>query len=243
MKLIEQLKLFHRAYLYKHKYDKGGIAYINNVIQKGQTVLDIGAHKGGYLYFMLQRVGKNGHVITFEPQATLFRYIKKIKALFNWDNVTVEHLALSDAAGTVTLYIPTNKIRNNSSPGASIVAHQTHAEIGTTEEVTTVTLDTYCIQNKIEPAFLKIDVEGNELKIFEGGRETLKKYKPKIIVEIEARFIGPEKVWETFAFLESLGYTGKIVHGLHHIPLSDFSIEKYQNQTDNKNYCNNFIFE
>lgn len=243
MKLIESIKLRYRANKYKNKDDKGGIAYINSVIKEGQTVLDIGAHKAGYLYFMLKQVGNKGRVFAFEPQSNLYKYIKKIKGLFKWDNVTIEHLALSDSEGTATLYIPTNKVSKASSPGATILEHKDHSNANITENIRTETLDSYCNRHNIKPAFLKIDVEGNELRIFQGGFNTLKKYKPKIIVEIEARHVGQEKVFETFRFLESLGYNGYLLHGLNSIPLANFSFEKHQNTNDMKNYCNNFVFE
>ena len=243
MKLIESIKLQHRANKYKNKHDKGGIAYITSVIKKGQTALDIGAHKAGYLYFMLNQVGGNGKVFAFEPQSNLYNYITKIKRLFRWDNVTVEHLALSDTAGTVTLYIPGNKVSKGSSPGATIVEQKDPAGFGLTETVVTETLDSYCTRKNIKPDFLKIDVEGNELKIFQGGIDTLKKYKPKILVEIEARHVGQEKVLETFKYLDFLGFNGHFIHGQNRIPLSSFSFDKYQNTNDTANYCNNFIFE
>jgi hypothetical protein len=116
VKLVERIKLQQRANKYKNKNDKRGIAYISSAIQKGLTVFDIGAHKAGYLYFMLKQVGDNGNVFAFKPQANLYQYIKKLKGLFRWGNVTIEHLALSDAAGVVTLYIPTNKVSKKSSP-------------------------------------------------------------------------------------------------------------------------------
>jgi FkbM family methyltransferase len=243
MKLIESFKLRHRANRYKNKYDKGGIAYMNSAIIKGQTILDIGAHKAGYLYFMLKQVGNNGKIFAFEPQSNLYKYIKKIKGLFKWDNVTIEHLALSDSSGTTTLYIPTNRVSKASSPGATIVEHKDNTSLGMTENVSTETLDSYCNRNNIKPDFLKIDVEGNELRVFHGGVDTLKKYKPKIIVEIEARHVGQEKVLETFRFMESLGYNGHILHGLERIRLTNFSFDKYQNTNDMKNYSNNFTFE
>ncbi len=243
MKLIESIILRHRANKYKYKNDKGGIAYVNASIEKGQTVIDIGAHKAGYLYFMLKRVGPTGQVFAFEPQSILYQYIKKMKGLFRWDNITIEHLALSDAEGTATLYIPTNKKSKTSSPGATIVAYKEPASFGATETVSTETLDVYCNRHNIQPAFIKIDVEGNELRVFQGGINILKKYKPKIIVEIEERHVGKEKVLETFNFLESLGYNGQMIHGLARIPLANFGFEKHQNRHDMKNYCNNFIFE
>jgi FkbM family methyltransferase len=243
MKLIERIKLQHRANKYKNKNDKGGIAYIHSAIKSGDTALDIGAHKGGYLYFMRKLAGDSGRVFAFEPQSNLNRYINKIKQLFNWDTVTIEHLALSDSAGSVTLFIPSGTNDKSSSPGATIVEQKDRTDIGATETVSTETLDSYCTRNNIKPDFLKIDVEGNELRVFQGGIETLKKYKPKIIVEIEARHVGQEKVLETIRFMEDLGYTGRFIHDLDYKQLALFSFEMYQNTSDMKNYCNNFIFE
>lgn len=243
MKFIERIKLQHRANKYKNKNDKGGIAYIHSAIKGGDTALDIGAHKGGYLYFMQKLVGSSGKVFAFEPQSNLNKYVVKIKNLFNWDNVSIEHLALSDAAGSVTLFIPAGKADKTSSPGATIVEQRDRTDIGATETVTTETLDSYCSRNNIQANFLKIDVEGNELRVFQGGIETLKKYKPKIIVEIEARHVGQEQVLETIRFMEDLGYKGRFIHDTEYKQLELFSFDKYQNMSDMKNYCNNFIFE
>ncbi len=243
MKIIEKIKLLHRATQYKNKYDKGGIDYILNSVTAGQTVLDIGAHKAGYLYFMRQQVTLSGKVFAFEPQSLLYNYIVKIKQLFNWQNLQVEHLALSDAPGKVTLYIPSHKKMNTSSPGATIVAAVATNDVRATEEVETETLDAYCKRKNIQPNFLKIDVEGNELRIFKGGVQTLQQYKPKIMVEIEARHVGREQAVETFIFLQQLGYTAHFIAGIQRLPLKDFNFDTHQNIDDMKNYCNNFIFE
>lgn len=244
MELIEKIKLIYRAFQYKNKYDKGGISYILSATSKGETVLDIGAHKAGYLYFLRQKVGETGKVFAFEPQGLLYNYIVKVKRIFGWQNVEIEHLALSDVADKVTLFIPahTGK-KNTSSPGATIFKDAATGVIQSTEEVVTETLDSYCLRMKIEPNFLKIDVEGNELRIFKGGLQILKNFKPKIIVEIESRHVGQQQVLETFLFLENLGYTGKFIKGINYLPLKDFSFEQFQNTGDMDNYCNNFIFE
>jgi FkbM family methyltransferase len=241
MKLTEQLKLSYRANKYKNKHDKGGIKYMLQSIKTGQTVFDIGAHKGGYLYFILKKTGNEGKVYAFEPQSLLYNYLVKIKEILGWSNVTVEHMALSDKETKTTLFIPENK-NEPSSPGATIVKPLIKNGKGKTEEVTTDTLDSYCNRFNIQPDFLKIDVEGNELPIFKGGIETLKRYKPKIFVECEARHVGKERVMETFKFLHDIGYSGSFIRDTDFFPLKDFNIEKHQDLAL-KPYCNNFIFE
>lgn len=242
IRFIERFKLKYRAAKYKTKNDRGGIVYILDSIKNGQTVFDIGAHKAGYLYYMLAQVGKQGQVVAFEPQSNLYKYISKLKTSFKWDNVSVEHLALSDKNGETTLYIPANKVKKGSSPGASVLADK-NSNNCITELVKIETLDSYCLRQNIIPDFLKIDIEGNELNFFRGAVTILQKYKPKIIVEIEARHVGKNKVLETFEFMKSLNYEGCFIHGLNRIPLASFSFEKHQNISDAANYCNNFIFE
>lgn len=243
MKLLESIKLKMRANKYKKKDDPGGIAYIINTVTNGQTVFDIGAHKAGYLYFFLQQAGINGKIYAFEPQSNLYNYIVNCKKIFGWKNVVVEQLALSDSDSSTTLYIPVNKVSKGSAPGATIVSPGEQLFNGITETVKTQTLDNYCKINNIQPDFLKIDVEGNELKIFNGATEILKKYKPKIIVEIETRHVGKQKVRETFDFLKSMGYNGRFIKGQTFLALDFFDFDKYQSLDDKANYCNNFIFE
>ena len=206
MKFIEKFKLTHRALKYKNRDDIGGIAYINNAIKEGNTVLDIGAHKGGYLYYMQKLVGKKGQVHAFEPQSMLFQYLEKMKPIMHWDNVTINNIALSDNDSTATLYIPSNLTGQSSSPSATIYEQHNLGAVTKTETVHTTSLDQYCEKHQIKPDVLKIDVEGNELKVFKGAIQILQKYKPKIIVEIEAVHVGQERVLETIAFLTQLGY-------------------------------------
>ncbi|MFW6310383.1 MAG: FkbM family methyltransferase [Prolixibacteraceae bacterium] len=243
MRIIEKLKLRQRAYKYKNKNDIGGIDFLISTLKKGDAVLDIGAHKAGYLYWMQKITGNEGKIFAFEPQSVLFDYLTYIKEIFHWNNVTVEHLALSDNAGETTLYIPLNKIRKKSSPEATILNIQNKKTVVKKEKIKTDTLDSYCSKMNIKPAFIKIDVEGNELNVFHGGKNIITKYKPKILVEIEARHAGKDKVLKTFEFLKNLGYHGFFLHHSGRIPLVNFNFEVYQNKSDMENYCNNFIFE
>ena len=242
MKIFESIKLLHRVYKYS-KSDKGEFAFIKKSIKKGDFVFDIGAHKAGYLYYMLEQVGKQGQVFGIEPQSILFTYLQKLKSLFDWNNVVIENIALSNISGQSNLYLPTQLNGKLSSPSATIVEHDNDINFQSTEKVIITTLDAYCEKHQLIPHFLKVDVEGNELNVFKGAENILKKYRPKILVEIEARHIGKEQVMETIHYLVSLGYQGKIIQGNNFIPISEFTFEKFQDFSNKATYCNNFIFE
>jgi FkbM family methyltransferase len=238
---IERIRLQLRAEKYRKKEDRGGIAYILNEVKKGDTVFDIGAHKGGYLYFFQQQVGSNGNVLAFEPQSILNTYLTELQQLLHWQNVRIERSAVSNSSGNAVLSIPYNKGKK-SSPCATIIQSQMDFAIRNREEVETITIDDYCRKHRIYPDFLKVDVEGNELSVFIGAKETLIRHKPKILFECEARFIGEKKVADTFAFLQGLGYNGYFIQDRLRNPISEFSVTQHQNNITGI-YCNNFIFE
>ena len=242
MKLIYWFQLLIRSYSYKRS-DVGGIGYVISILKKGQCVLDVGCHKGEYLFFMRKKVGPTGKVYAFEPQSALYKYLLKVKILFKWDNVVVEQIAVSNTKGLATLFVP------GATFDATLQQSVLKSNFIFSEQVPTETLDSYCEARKIAPEFVKIDVEGNELNVLNGGVEVLKKYKPRILIEIEARHVGEEKAKETFEFLMQLGYEGSFVHNNTYKPLDAFSFKEHQNKKNlwsNKcqtPYCNNFIFE
>jgi FkbM family methyltransferase len=238
MNWIEKFKLARLRKKYKKKVNVNEIAFLHSAIKSGQTVLDIGAHMGAFTYFMQQIVGKTGSVHAFEPQSALYKQLQINKQLLQWNNVTINHLALSDSKGSATLNIPSCKGEVDTE-GASLLTHRQN-ELYKTENVTIETIDSYCEQNSLTPAFIKIDVEGNELKVLQGGIGTIKKCFPKILVEIEARHCGEEQANATFKLLTDLGYEGSFTFDGRRTSLSLFRFDVHQAKNLN---CNNFIFE
>ena len=66
---------------------------------QGATVLDIGANRGIYCFWLTRAVGPSGHVIAFEPQPEMRDGIEHLKRRFNWSNLEVINVALSNPEG------------------------------------------------------------------------------------------------------------------------------------------------
>jgi FkbM family methyltransferase len=243
MRWIENLKMGVRARHYRNHENPREIAYILDNLKKGEVAIDIGANKGGFLYWMARSVGPKGRAIGFEPQRFLFEFLSDFYS--NKPQVKIEHEALSDKAETVTMIIPENG--KTSSPGASI--HFTTADnpSARTEEVTTESLDSYCAANKIIPNLVKIDVEGHELKVVKGAAATFAAHKPRVILECEAMQVGKELVNETLSFLLSLGYNGFFYFNGNRTDIREFDPETHQPSSfsgKKRNvYVSNFFFE
>ena len=91
------LKLLYRALRYRYRIDPHEIRFILQRLQSGQIAVDVGAHKGGYLYWMQRQVGRQGRCFAFEPQIQLFENLR-----LDFDtmpHVKVEHMALSNVVG------------------------------------------------------------------------------------------------------------------------------------------------
>ncbi len=244
MKFISHAKLWFRARQYQRKHDQGGIAFLQSVVKPGDCVCDIGAHKGGYLYWMVKQVGSGGSVHAFEPQLSLYHYLEQLKVQLAWNQVHLNHIALSDAQGEVPLFVPENKKGGaHSSPGATLLGHNVSDQAHSRQMVRTMTLDAYCSDHNLHPSFLKIDVEGNELKVFKGGAGVIQSCKPKILVEIEARHAGQEGMNRTFDLLDRWGYDGAFFRGAEMLPLSQFDVKMHQTLEKDAVYCNNFVFQ
>lgn len=203
-------------------------------ISEGDTVIDIGAHKGGYTYWMQKAVGDRGKVIAFEPQAKGAELLR-----LHFPYATIEQLAVSEKSGEKILYVK---------PQSYEVSFEASLSPGypdaVTQPVKTITLDDYCLRRRLRPKFIKIDVEGHEMEVIRGADEILKTVKPYLLIEIEQRHIGQFKTQAIFEHLSTLGYWGSFFWKGSRKPLKDFDHVVHQSFHGNaKGYSNNFMFE
>ncbi len=243
--MYQQIKMLIRASHYKNRENPNEINFIRKNLKSGHIAIDIGANKGGFLYWMIKSVGSKGKVVAFEPQEYLYQFLKSFYSAKKFSQVTIESFALSDKSDSVTMIIPENG--KKSSPGASIHFTLNENPTARTEKVFTVSLDDYCEQNALKPSLIKIDVEGHELKVIKGGINTFAKYKPKIILECESGQVGKQAAMETFTHLLEIGYKGFFYYKKTFVDFRDFdfSIHQPDSFTGKKGevYVSNFFFE
>ena len=141
-------------------------------LQSDSNCIDVGAHDGQILREIL-RCSPVGRHIAYEPLPKFFD-----RLVSEFPQVDVRPTALSNVKGESTFkYVRTNPgysgLRERWYPGA--------------EEIETITVKTECLDLSLPrgymPALIKIDVEGAELQVLEGGIETISRYKPAIVFE------------------------------------------------------------
>lgn len=133
----------------------------------GDIVFDIGAYVGDTALWFSKAVGPQGKVYAFEPEPRNFAKLKSNLERNKVTNVIPLQLAVSETEGEMQV----------ATGGSSSTI--TQAGTGTSVEVTTI--DRSVETNKISRVdFIKMDVEGHELKVLAGARETIKTFKPSL---------------------------------------------------------------
>jgi len=178
---------------------------ISNELQKGMTCLDIGGNIGYYTLLESQRVGENGKVICIEPSPLNFRYLKKNLEIQNTSNVESHNFACGNIDGEINFLISKNSNTCRTIPKEEPIPEG--------EKIITVPvkkLDTFLEENPLSKIdFLRTDVEGYELQVFEGAKKTIKKFKPMIQIEVHPDYLGKSKTRKFLEFLKSENYEVK----------------------------------
>jgi FkbM family methyltransferase len=220
--------------------EKVELELIRRHVQPTDTVCDIGANKGSFVYW-LSRWCRNGQVIAFEPQPVFANLLSRLTQSFGLDNVKVEQKAVFSQAGHADLFVPEGQL-----PSASLVAKVAGSGSFETISVPMIRLDDYFDPGQ-RIALMKVDVEGAELEVFKGAERILREQSPLLVFECENRHLQGATVSDVFAYLNVLGYTGSFVAGNRLLPASIFDPAIHQRQDREwfwkaKDYCNNFVF-
>ncbi len=168
--------------IFANMFEEAEWRFVANLLKKGATVLDIGAHHGFYTILAAKSVGPLGRVIAFEPspreRERLSRHLK-----LNWcSRVKVEPLALTCQDGEATLNLVDGRDTGCNSLRFPAISEPTKAVI-----VKTMALDHYLAEKNISHVdFIKMDVEGAELEVLKGARALLTRTpRPILMVEIQ----------------------------------------------------------
>ncbi len=175
---------------------------------RGATVLDIGANKGIYSFWLARAVGATGRVLAFEPQPEMKSYIERRRANFGMQNVTVLGTALSSATGVAML------ARERIGDGSASLQPDRRRHDAETIEVTLAKLDD--LKNLSDLKYVKCDVEGHEQQVFIGAELTIRKHRPVVQFEAVAA-----QTSELFSFFSKLGYSGILLLGERYLPATN----------------------
>jgi FkbM family methyltransferase len=158
--------------------------FLQNLDLTGKTIYDIGGFQGIFAIFFARAAGRGGRVITFEPNPLNYESILEIINLNKFTNTSARQIALGNKKKSgVMAFQPSN--RGTGSLQEDIKKSILHDKGAATIEVDIDSLDNQIAAHNLpQPDFIKVDVEGLEMDVLLGCVETLKKWKPKLFIEI-----------------------------------------------------------
>lgn len=173
----------------KLAHDEYALPIVLEYVPVGGVVVDAGAFIGDHTRAYLDKVGPAGVVWAFEPNPDAFRCL-----VHNCPEAKAFPFGLSDLAGSAGLI-------KNPNAGAS--------RLSGVGGIVLVRLDDYEFRRL---DFLKVDVEGMEVKALRGASDTIKRFKPVMWVEVnrgtlEKNGYEVEELWEVIG---DFGYNMKL---------------------------------
>lgn len=174
------------------EYCEGEVELFRQIVRPGQVVVEAGANIGTHTVFLAQQCGPTGGVIAFEPQRVVFQTLCANLALNSVTNTICLQQALGAEPGTILVPM-LNFLREENFGGLALGSYHEG------EPVPVVTLDGLNIERC---HFIKVDVEGMELQVLQGGAGLIQRTLPALYVENDRK----DKSAELVRYLDRLEY-------------------------------------
>lgn len=174
---------------------------VSKNLKKDFTFFDIGANIGWYSLVMSRNFPESS-IYCFEPIPITYSYLMQNIQLNDIKNINANNFGFANKEEKISFYYYPEGFGNASLKNLS--------ERESVKEVKSQIkkLDNFVLEKNLPVDFIKCDVEGAELFVFEGGLETIKKNKPIIFSEMLRKWskqfnYHPNKIIE---LLGSIGY-------------------------------------
>ena len=186
-------------------YEDSDFSMIAKLIKPGHTVLDIGGNIGFYSLSLAKQF-PTSQFHAFEPLPKTFAQLKRNLEMNNLKNVNIYNFGFSNEKNTLTFYFYPEGSGNASSARLS--------DRDSVEEVTcsVITVDEFVKDNTLKVDFIKCDVEGAELLVFQGANAVLDTHRPIVFSEILRKWskkfdYDPNEIFQLFRSKNYGAYT------------------------------------
>lgn len=171
--------------------------------KKGDIIIDGGAHKGGLAIYLAKIVGINGRVLAFEPDPLNFKRLVKNIKLNKLNNV----IALNKGLWNENTFLSFHR----SISTRSSLFYGNNADKKTAYKVPVVKLDDEVKRLNIDKVdFIKMDIEGAEIKAVMGTKKILERKRVNVAIASYHKVDGKP----TYIFLENF-FPNKLGYNVH----------------------------
>ena len=199
------------AHLFKaatQQHHRALASTITRLVPPASVVFDVGAHAGQYTK-LFARAAAEGRVYAVEPGSYARSILRSVVWLHGLANVVVLTMALGAVSGLGTLTLPVKRRGSLGFGLAHLGAPQGRWRAVAQELVALSTIDAVVAALGLDRVdFIKADVEGWEVRLLHGGADTLRRFRPRLLLELASDHLARagDRLDDAFAFLGKLGY-------------------------------------
>jgi FkbM family methyltransferase len=169
--------------------------YMKEVVNPGDICLHFGGSDGRHSYLLSQHAGPKGQVHVYEPSNYSYAIMSRLIRWHRLKNVTPHNAAIGAKEGAMILSVP-RKLSGHIGRAYGVVtdkggsaSEELLATGNRTEFIDqptqVVSLDGLMEKEKLPRVdFIRADVEGAEIRLIEGGKKTIERDLPSLLIEI-----------------------------------------------------------
>lgn len=173
-----------RLLLRDGRYSEEEVELFAKILRPGDTVVEAGANIGAHTVPLARLVNAMGKVIAFEPQPFIYNLLCGNLALNELHNVSAYPLGLGETGRSMRLPKGIDYTDNLNFGGVSLVKSDSQTAI----TVGVIPLDRLELPHL---RLLKADVEGMEIEVLYGARNTIERCRPYLYIEDDEHDPGP----------------------------------------------------
>ena len=213
----------------RNKYFEPEFWLLPELCKGVEVAVDVGGNQGLFSYYMSKSASA---VHVFEPNPICLAQMKRLGRR----NIVVHPVALSSQIGELTLRFDPQNTGIGTIEAANRLDQNAGIKTITERQVQVCRLDDFGLSGV---GFVKIDVEGHEAAVVEGGLRTIAATRPILLIESEVRH-NPTAFSSLEALLEPLEYTAWYRSDGRFLQAKSGDLPRLQR--DGSVYINNFLF-
>jgi len=182
---------------------------LSRELKEGMFCLDIGANIGYYALLENKIVGKNGQVIAIEPSPLNFKRLQQNCNIQKSSRLEAHNYAVGETDGIVNFVVNdhSNWCRVSEDQTTENLSEQAIGKGIRVVKIPIIRIDSFLKKRQIEKLDLvRMDVEGYEVHVYQGMKETIKKFKPILYIELHSGFLGLDGMKKFLKMVKDDGY-------------------------------------
>ena len=166
-------------------YEPNTLCVLRQHLPPGGVFIDAGAHAGVVSLAASRWVGPTGRVYAFEPSEREYRRLLDSLKLSRASNVTPVRAAVGAKSEKGSLMVADASFSGLNTLGERFA--YAGIPMASREAVEIVTIDDFVRQHGVARVdAIKLDIEGGEAKALAGAKETLRRTRPALVLELNA---------------------------------------------------------